>query len=608
MKTLYININNEEVQSNEELEVLNYDLNSDFFFYIGEKISKGCKVENENTLITAFNTKDNEEDYKQIITQWNEIKTILFSEECEGKIKLTLPNGYIHWLRYNEKYNTVYERNFSHGEPNIITIDLRELYEDSVEDLQRKILRKLQRDDLYHEIDEIIFNDDAVTRKSPIVCTIKKYKDIGFKAYKKWLKETETSSSNDGDTMHDDTTSEKCKSQNDDKIWDEKSFLEGYSRIELAKNNSGLINAYGCNLYALFNKNGEIICSKDSDFLNQYCNNGKVLVIDGRFVVDCDGNIIIEKGKYTDISVGKNNFLKATVLDDYGLGVSNYGVIWKIQPNNQIEEVYKYEYDEYEDIEWYDKYFVLTIDEEELYFDYELNSIPEKIILRLKESGIEWITPESGIHTYEGYENSRKKRPVCKQIVYKKDGEIKYSPNEFVHHNIEPFDIFEGIYKVTFINNYGYALVNNKGEYITNERLQYKYIVHRANNVYEVGVYNRKDKVTRNGLINNKGEILVPCKYDSVIPIDDFYVLDNRNLVDKNLNAVCKLPFHVEDYDYHNKQILCEKLMQIDQRRTTGCSFVIDVKQKKVVLCIVEKIDESIVGGIENLLKILNNP
>ena len=192
MKTLYININNEQIQSNEELEVLNYDLDSDFFFYLGEKITKGCKVENENALITDFNIKDNEEDYKQIIAQWNELKNILFSEECEGEFELTLPSGYIHWLRYNEKYNTVYDRNFSHGEQAVITIDLEELYEDSVEDLQRKILRKLQRDDLYREIDEIIFNDDAVTRKSPIILTIKeKYDGVGFKSYKKWLQDND---------------------------------------------------------------------------------------------------------------------------------------------------------------------------------------------------------------------------------------------------------------------------------------------------------------------------------------------------------------------------------------------------------------------------------
>ena len=188
MKTLYININNEQIQSNEELEVLNYDLDSDFFFYLGEKIAKGSKVENETALITDFNTKDNEEYYKQIIAQWNKIKATLFSEECEGEFEFRLPNGYIHWLRYSQKYNHVYDKNFSHGESTIITIDLEELYEDSVEDLQRKILRKLQRDDLYLEIDEIVFNDDAVTRKSSIVCAIKdKHEGIGFKAYKKWL-------------------------------------------------------------------------------------------------------------------------------------------------------------------------------------------------------------------------------------------------------------------------------------------------------------------------------------------------------------------------------------------------------------------------------------
>ena len=80
-KTLYVNINNEQIQSNDELEVLNYDLDSDFFFYLGEKIAKGCKVENENALITDFNTQDNEEDYQQIIDQWNKVKSILFSEE-----------------------------------------------------------------------------------------------------------------------------------------------------------------------------------------------------------------------------------------------------------------------------------------------------------------------------------------------------------------------------------------------------------------------------------------------------------------------------------------------------------------------------------------------
>ena len=197
MKTLYININNEQIQSNDELEVLSYDLDSDFFFYIGEKIAKNCKVENENALITDFNTQDTAEDYQKIIVQWNEIKTILFSEECEGKFKFMLPDGYIHWLRYSEKYNHIYDKNFSHGESAVISIVLEELYEESVKDMQSKILRTLKRNDLYLEIDEIVFNDDAVTRKSSIVCIFKeKYEGIGFYSYKEWFEKNKQQEDN----------------------------------------------------------------------------------------------------------------------------------------------------------------------------------------------------------------------------------------------------------------------------------------------------------------------------------------------------------------------------------------------------------------------------
>ena len=192
MKTLYININNEQIQSSEELEVLNYDLDNDFFFYIGEKIAKGCNVDNRIHLITDFSTTDNQKDYQQITSQWNEVKGILFSEECACEFKVSLPEKYIHWLKFHPQYVEMYDKNFSHGNLAVISIDLEELYEDSVEALQRKILRKLQRDDFYLEIDEIVFNDDAVTRKSPIVRAIKeKYDAIGLKAYKKWIQENE---------------------------------------------------------------------------------------------------------------------------------------------------------------------------------------------------------------------------------------------------------------------------------------------------------------------------------------------------------------------------------------------------------------------------------
>ena len=189
MKTLYVNINNNSISPSEELVVMDYDLIGDFFFYLGEKIGKGCNIQNENALITDFNTSENKQDYDLILSQWNEIKRLLFSEEVTGSVDFELPSGYLHWLRYNENYNHVYEANFSNGGKNSISIDLEDLYVDSVDALQRKILRKIKRDDLYLEIDEIVFNDEAVNRKSRIVRTIKEnYDSIGFIKYEKWNK------------------------------------------------------------------------------------------------------------------------------------------------------------------------------------------------------------------------------------------------------------------------------------------------------------------------------------------------------------------------------------------------------------------------------------
>ena len=195
MRTLYININNETIRSNDELKVLNYDLDSDFFFYLSGKVAKGCNVETENVLITNFNTQDNKEDYLKIISQWNELKTILFSNKCKGDFEFTLPSGYLHWLKFHPEYAIIYDKNFSQSNSGIISINLEELYEDSVKDLQRMILRKLYKDKLSIEIDEIVFNDNAVTRSSSIVRTIKKmYENIEFKVYRMWLQENEEKS------------------------------------------------------------------------------------------------------------------------------------------------------------------------------------------------------------------------------------------------------------------------------------------------------------------------------------------------------------------------------------------------------------------------------
>ena len=173
MKTLYVNINNEQIQSNEELEVLKHDLDGDFFFYLGEKIAKGCKVENENALVTDFNTSDNIEDFKQIIDQWKKIKTILLSEECCGRYEFILPSGYIRWMRFNPLYIQVYYKNFSHNESVVLSIDLKELYAVSIGELLGEILNCLKRDDQYMQVDKIVINDDMITPNSQLIIALK---------------------------------------------------------------------------------------------------------------------------------------------------------------------------------------------------------------------------------------------------------------------------------------------------------------------------------------------------------------------------------------------------------------------------------------------------
>ena len=273
MKTLYININNEQIQSSEELEVLKYDLDNDFFFYIGEKIAKGCNVDNRIHLITEFNTTDNQKDYQQITSQWNEVKGILFSEECACEFKVSLPDKYIHWLKFHPQYVEMYDKNFSHGESNVISIDLEELYEESIEDMQREILRKLKRDDLHKEIDEIVFNDDGVSRNSPNVCIItEKYKNIKFKSCKKYkLREF--------CTFDDDVL--KNKEQNDGTL-DIAPEISIEKRIEIAK-------SFPLDWQLLFYRISFLRTSDFSDGLASIKLNNKYGFIDktGKSVIPC---------------------------------------------------------------------------------------------------------------------------------------------------------------------------------------------------------------------------------------------------------------------------------------------------------------------------------
>ncbi len=536
MKTLYININNEPIQSNEELEVLKHDLDSDFFFYLGEKISKGCKVENENALITDFNTQDNAEDYQKIIAQWNEIKTILFSEMCAGKFEFTLPDAYIHWLRYNEKYNHVHDKNFSHGELTIISIDLEELYEDSIEDLQRKILRKLQHDDLYLEIDEIVFNDDAVTRKSQLVCTTReKYDGIGFNTYKKWLQKNERFEQKD--IIYSEPELRESKNLNIIKDLSTKEWVEILEKYDdFSDFSEGLALVQLNDKYGFINNSGELVIPCKFDSAHDYEDGCARVEFNGKYGLINNSGEEITKIMYDSIEDFSEGIAAVRLKNKYGF----------IDFNGK--EVFQCKYDGCHYC--CDGGVILRLDKKYGLGDKNGNLITPFIFERVGDfhDGIATVK----INNKFGCIN--KKGEFVVQCVYdhiwdSKDGMCKVELNGskgFVNNNgvlVVPCiykknaDFSEGLALVELNGKYGF--INKSGELVVPCKFDYAYDYKDD--------YARVKLNGKYGFINKDGDIVIPNIYSDA---EDFYqgfayvkeVGGKRGIIDKRGNKIIDIP------------------------------------------------------------------
>lgn len=189
MKTLYINLNGEQVCLSDELIVLPHRLDIDILFYLAEKITFGSNVNEELSTITEFNTPENEVEYKKITKQIDELKDILLNGNIKDCFEFKLPEKYLNWLNYHPNFNTVYNKNFSNGRNSVIFIDLDDLYDNSIKCLQEKILVELSYKNLYKEINEIVFNDNSVKNSSSIIININEtLKDIAFITFEQYKK------------------------------------------------------------------------------------------------------------------------------------------------------------------------------------------------------------------------------------------------------------------------------------------------------------------------------------------------------------------------------------------------------------------------------------
>ena len=152
---------------------------SDFYFHLGCKIVRECVVKSKTALIKEFGTTEYKDDFKCITTQWNDLKRLLFGETIDGTFSFMIPESFIYWLKFSPQYVSVYDKNFSHGESDIISIDLKELYEDTIVDLEKNIIQQLQKED----VKQIVINDYNVTQNSFFIQEIKKKIDIEFILY-----------------------------------------------------------------------------------------------------------------------------------------------------------------------------------------------------------------------------------------------------------------------------------------------------------------------------------------------------------------------------------------------------------------------------------------
>lgn len=190
-KTLYINISSQDIISNDNIEVLDYDLDSDLYFAIGDKLVEGTgQSVNKIDLIIEFNEEQHSADYSLILAQCEQLKRTLFDGFSHSTYEIVLPDSYGTWLKYhsNDSYRMIHMK-YS-DKPIVIALDLDDVYEDCIESLRRRIIRYFRKDDLYKQIDKFVFSDKCVAETAKIIQSINsEYPNILFIPLEEWEKE-----------------------------------------------------------------------------------------------------------------------------------------------------------------------------------------------------------------------------------------------------------------------------------------------------------------------------------------------------------------------------------------------------------------------------------
>ena len=164
MKTLYVNIDSEQIKSTDSYEVLNYNLLDDFFYYLGDAIVGDADIKvNKINLIRNFDNLENRSEFNHIKEQWEEFRTILLSDQPNGEYEILMPDGYFDWLRFNS--NSLYQDIYKNCQckNNIFIIDVGDFYEECMKKgLLRTIYTCVKKDGL--DVNEIIIDIEKFQR------------------------------------------------------------------------------------------------------------------------------------------------------------------------------------------------------------------------------------------------------------------------------------------------------------------------------------------------------------------------------------------------------------------------------------------------------------
>ena len=179
----YLKINNNQPISGIDPIDLS-QLDHDFFFHLGEKVSNGMSVTNEANLIKDFLVAHPKEK-ELILSQWNNLEKLLLGECTQKTIEFILPKEYVRWLRFSD-YKPIYDNYYSGVETIPVMIDVKDLYEDVINGttgLFRTICKKIQEE----SINSIIIDDCIDIETSTFVQKLKKkYPAVKYLSYSEW--------------------------------------------------------------------------------------------------------------------------------------------------------------------------------------------------------------------------------------------------------------------------------------------------------------------------------------------------------------------------------------------------------------------------------------